>query len=68
MKNQIEDLKGQLNVCNLKLKDREFTLNKQKEDYEFQLSKSKEDLTNLKDKYEKYFLFILRKNFKNNQF
>lgn len=53
MKNQIEDLKGQLNVCNLKLKDREFTLNKQHEDYEFQLSKSKEDLTNLKDKYEK---------------
>lgn len=53
LKNEIEELKAQLRVSNLKLKDKEFILSKRNEDYEFQLSKSKEDLTNLRDKYEK---------------
>ena len=53
LKNQIEDLKAQLRVGNLQLKDKEFKFNKSKEDYEFQIAKLFDENKSLKQKYEK---------------
>lgn len=53
MRNEIEDLKAQLRVSNLNLKDREFVLNKKTEEYDFQLSQSRNDFSNLKEKFDK---------------
>jgi hypothetical protein len=51
--NQIEDLKAQLRVSNLQLKDKEFKFSKSKEDYEFQIAKLFDENKSLKQKYEK---------------
>ena len=53
LKNQIEDLKAQLKVSNLQLKDKEFKFNKSREDYEFQIAKLFDENKSLKQKYEK---------------
>ena len=50
---EIEDLKGQIKVLNLNLKDKEFILRKTSEDYEFQIKQSNTNYSNLKDKFEK---------------
>ncbi len=53
LKSQIADLKGRLNVCELQLKDKEFTLNKKTESYELQISKLNDENKILRDKFSK---------------
>ena len=53
LKEKIADLKGQLNVCQLQLKDKEFTLNKKTEGYESRIEKLTEENIILKDKFGK---------------
>lgn len=50
---QVSDLKGQLNVANLQLKDKDFNLNKKIESYELKISKLTEDNRVWKEKFEK---------------
>lgn len=53
LRDQIDDLKGQLNVYKLQLKNSEFTATKRKEEYELQISKLRDENRVLKDKFEK---------------
>jgi dynactin complex subunit len=53
LKNQIEDLKAELRVKSLKLKDAEFQLSKKSEEFELKLGKLTCDNNTLREKYEK---------------
>lgn len=50
---KIGDLTGQLNACNLKLKDKEFTFQKKSEAFELKINNLMNENKILKDKYEK---------------
>lgn len=50
---QVDDLKGQLNATNLRLKDNEFNANRNKENFELKISKLQDEKKILKDKFEK---------------
>lgn len=53
LKAKIEDLKGQLNVAHLQLKDNSFNMKKKQEAYDMNLDKLTSDNTILREKIEK---------------
>lgn len=53
LKARIEDLKGQLNVAHLQLKDNSFNMKKKQEAYDMNLDKLTSENTILKEKIEK---------------
>ena len=53
MSDRIDELKGELNVVNLQLKEKDFKFKKRSEDHENQIKKLTDENKNLKEKYEK---------------